>query len=296
LNLVPDRLRIDGVFVGYGGLWQGAAKGWSKTGFNFQWRLGKLGLTANLIENASTRIEFDLCSIFLRDLFFEFRLPSGFGIRAGQFSVPLSFEVETDERDLKLEEYSILYGNVVKPNTVRDIGFLLTWTQPGPAPGLRAMAGAVNGTGPNSVDNNSQKDVFARLVVNPWSGVNLSLGVRAYYGWVNPEAVRWLGLGAEAIFKPGDLLVRTELAFRRHQNISVPAGQIETSYQLGFFEPALRGEAMRWDDGRLRWRVLLGLMMKPAAENLKVLIGYQYHTQWTVWAHQGLIVQLIAGF
>ncbi|MGQ9707629.1 MAG: porin [bacterium] len=296
LNLVPERLKVDGVFVGYGVLYQGVTKGWSKPGFNFQWRLGTLGLTGNISENATMRIEFDFCHLFLRDLFIDFKLPGGFGVRAGQFPLPLSFEVETQERDLKLEEYSIIYWNMGKPNTVRDIGFLFSWGQPDSLQSFRAIAAVVQGTGPNTIDNNYQKDLFARAVVTAWSKMNLTFGVRGYYGWVNPEAVRWLGAGVEASFQPGATNVTTELAIRRHQNISVPAGLIEISHQLSFLEPAGRFEVMRLDDGKLQWRILTGLMIKPTTENLKVFFGYQYSTLITVWSYQHLIVQLIAGF
>lgn len=296
LNLIPNRLGVDGLFIGYGVISQGRARGWLNYGFDFQWRLGTLSLTGTINENTIAKVEFDFAHLFLRDLYIDFKLGRGFEIRTGQFPLPINFEAETPERDLKLEEHSLLYWHTSKPNTVRDIGMLFKWNQPCSTPALRVMAALVNGAGPNIGDNNSRKDIFVRAVVMPWSGVNLTFGGRGYYGWVNPEAVRWLGLGGELTYRNRAFFLGTELAYRRHKNIGVPAGLLELSYQAAFLDPALRLEAMRWDDGKLQWRALTALTMKPAGENLKVLIGYQYNTLSTVWGYQGLIVQIIAGF
>ncbi|MEO0019118.1 MAG: porin [candidate division WOR-3 bacterium] len=296
LNLVPGRLSIDGLFVGYGVIYQGRSKGWSNNGFEFRWRLGTLSLTGDIRENTTAKIEFDFSHLSLRDLYIHFNLGKGFALRTGQFAIPMSFEAETPERYLKVEEYSILYGIMSKPNTIRDIGILLDWQAQVVGSALRLLTGVMNGTGPNSTDNNTNKDVFTRVVFTPVNTANLSLGGRAYCGWVNPEAVRWLGFAGEAVYQEKSFTIAAEVAYRRYQNISTSAGLLEAAYEFGVIAPAMRFEGMRSTDGQQQFRVLSALTVKPVGDNLKVMIGYQYNTLRKIWSYQGLIVQLVTGF
>jgi hypothetical protein len=293
IDLIPERLSIDGVIWCYGQFARGGAKGWFKNEFSFQHRQATVGLTGKITPDARARLEFDFSRLSLRDLTVEFAWKNGLGLKLGQLKLPLSFNSEVAEKQLAIEAYSILYyTNILKPANIWDIGILGSFCRGGPNDSaLQAVAGIVNGTGPNTGDNNLAKDLFARVVIKPLPGIHL--GGRLYYGWMQPEAVPWLGAGIEARLNSGLFSIVPEFALRRYQNLNVLAGDIKIETNLKPLAPAASLEAIRWEDGRLQWRVLPALNILPH-ERLKILIGYQYHSLMKVWEYQSLVVRLLA--
>ncbi len=296
LTLVPGRLSIDGILWGDAIFWQGSAQGWSKSGFEFQRRLALLGLSGAVTEPIDMRLEFDFSQVVLRDIFVDFRFRNGFLLRAGQFKLPLSFEFETPEGKLKLDDYSLLYLiNITKPVDSRDIGLMVSYVNPcSETSAFRVMAMVVNGTGPNVGDDNSWKDVCVRAVFRPWLRDNYQFAGRYYYGWRYGGGAGWMGLGAEAVLTRGCFSIQSELAARRYLNKWAPGGYFQVTGDFGLFEPAVRGEIIRWEDDKFQWRVLSGLGFKFAGERLKVIFGYQYHTLIPDWTYKGIILQLQA--
>ncbi len=297
--LLSNRLSIDGV------LWCNAlfrfsqALGWRKVGFEYQYRLASLGLTTRINnDRVSARIEYDFSRTALRDLFVNINWKSGLTLRVGQFKIPLSFECETPERLLRFEEYTILYYyNILKPTEPRDIGIMLLFQSPenrGINP--RIIAGIINGTGPNTADNNNPKDFFGRVVFKPLNNIDLQLAARLYYGWTKLEAVPWLGTGAEFSYNRPPLTFTGEFALRRYENLSCPAGTVQITADFSPVNPALRLEIIRWEDGKSQWRGVAGINLPLRSEDLVVMLGYQYQTLISSWQYQALIVRLQAGF
>jgi len=299
IELIPNRLTIDGL------LWCNAlfrysqTLGWGKTGFELQYRQATLGLTTNIIKNrAAMRLEYDFSKTALRDLFVNFKWEPGFTLRVGQFKLPLSFECETDERLLRFEEYTILYYyNVLKPTEPRDIGMMLLYQlSDSQKTNFRTIFGIINGTGPNTADNNNHKDFFGRVLIKPLPKIDLHLACRAYYGWTKLEAVPWLGLGAEFSYHRHPLTLNGEFALRRYENASCPTGTVQVTGVFPLFNPAVRLEIARWEDGKIQWRGMAGLNFPLLNENLIVLLGYQYQTLINSWQYQAVIIRLQAGF
>lgn len=296
ITVVPDRLTVDGVVKVYALFWEGInSSGWVTTGFEFQRQQAVLGLNGQVAKGVGVRMEFDFSRLYLRDLFVDFRWENGLALRLGQFKTPLNFESETREQDLRLEDYSLLYSEVLKPGDIRDIGLTLSYTPPCPGKfDYRLFGTVVNGSGPNSGDNNGWKDITGRFLGKPFAEKNIWFGVSGYYGWVYPEAVRWLGLAGEARLQEKGFLSQMELVYRRFQNRVTVAGFIEGSNDFGFFVPGARLEMISRDNGKFQGRALASLGLDIIEGRLKVLIGYQYHTLIGDWGYQGVIAQLEA--
>ncbi len=295
VTVVPERLTLDGVFRGDALFWQGSEKGWAKSGFGFYNRLAALGINGVVVKNVNLRVDYDFAQLALRDLFMDFRWTNGLQLRAGQFVLPLSFEAEAPEEMMKLDDYSLFYSTFNKPTNPRDIGLMLSYENPcSSATPLRVMGMLVNGTGPNSGDNNSWKDVCGRLVFKPKRGLDLLLGGALYYGWVFPEGVRLLSFAGEWFFRQSPVTLLGRVSYRRFRNVGVPAGYAELSADLGFFEPAARLEAIRWEEENLQWRGSAGVNLKVFPRRLQVFIGYQYHTLVNSWIYQGITARLKA--
>lgn len=296
VTVVPDRLSVDGVVKAYALFWEGSdSKGWRTTGFEFQKQLAVFGFTAQVVEKVNARLEFDLNQINLRDLYLDFRWGNGLALRCGQFKPSLNLESETPEQDLRFDDYTIIYQNVFKPGEVRDIGLALSYrpTSPGKVD-YRLFGNLLNGSGVNSGDNNSWKDLSCRMVVKPFAEKEFWFGGSGYYGFVGASAVPWLGVAGEAKLKQKGFLTQAEFIFRWYQNRITLAGFVEASNDYGFFVPGTRLELISWDDGKFQARGLASLGMEIIENRLKVLLGYQYHTLLGVWGYQGIIAQLQA--
>lgn len=97
-------------------------------------------------------------------------------IAGAQFASKLSL----DQRDIGL----VLAGDLLPAN---DYGYNYR------VPTIQYWLGLINGSGPNTAENNNDKDLFARIQLN--APVNydhllrgLSLGFSGYKGWNNPSA------------------------------------------------------------------------------------------------------------
>ncbi len=288
-------LSWDGAFWGSAGIGQEWKRGWGKVKFEFQQLGGFLGLSKKLSEHALARIEVDVGRMSLRDLFVDFSWESGIGLRAGQFKMPLSFECETREDELKFINYSILSdSNLVKLGNQRDIGLTVSYSRrDDDGERFRATGMVVSGAGPNVPDNNSQKDVSVRVVVKPWKQVNLLFAARGYYGWFESWGIGWSGVAGEVAFEQKFFSLQGEFLHRRYQNKGVPAGYCQIAGEFGFIEPAVRLELVRWSAEESEWVVGSGIGLAPIPNRVKVFIGYQYHNCGVSRRSQELAVKLL---
>jgi len=295
LTVVPERLSVDGLIWTQARFARGGANGWFSDAFEFQHHQATVGLTAKITPITTSRLEFDFSSMNLRDLWIEFAWANGLGLKLGQMKLPLSFNSAIEEHQLTVEEYSILYyTNVLKPVNLRDIGALgLFRSDNSDEPVFQALAGIVNGTGPNTGDNNRTKDIFARMVIK--ASPVFTGGGHIYYGWLESAAVPWLGAGVEARFKSGPFRFIPEFALRRYQNANTFAGDIKIETDWSPLAPAASLEIIRWKDSKIQWRGLSGINILPHKQ-VKILFGYQYHSLVNFWEYQALVLKLQAKF
>jgi phosphate-selective porin OprO/OprP len=100
----------------------------------------------------------------LRDAYLNVNYSPQANVQIGQYKVPFSYEALLSKRYLDLVERSAVTLNAVTPS--RDIGLMLHgrlgsgW--------LTYHLALLNGSGQNRSDNNSAKDVAARLVLAPF--------------------------------------------------------------------------------------------------------------------------------
>ncbi|MCX6559593.1 MAG: porin [Candidatus Aminicenantes bacterium] len=141
----------------------------------------RLALAGEISKTIKIKAEIDaLKSPALIDAQIDWTPAAAAGLRIGQFKVPFSLENMTSTSDLDwinlAQAVSKLVPGQDNSSNGRDIGLALT----GKASLFEYYLGVFNGAGINKADTNDQKDIAARLVVRPLSG--LALGASLYNG------------------------------------------------------------------------------------------------------------------
>ncbi len=144
-------------------------------------RRTRVALSGTAAPNLKFKIEVEaLKSPAVIDAQIDWTPAAAAGLRLGQFKVPFSLENLTSTPDLDLINLAPSVSSLVPGLDIgsngRDIGLVLT----GKASIFEYFVGAFNGAGINKADTNSRKDVSARLVMRPLSG--LSFGASLYDG------------------------------------------------------------------------------------------------------------------
>jgi phosphate-selective porin OprO/OprP len=137
-------------------------------------RRARLGIDSRFEHWIRFRLETELTeSLSLKDVFLEFLLPGDIRLRAGQFWVPFSAEALTSSNFIDFMERSLL-NEIVPP---RDIGVMLHGQLSSRL--ITYAVGVFNGSGEDTADTSSGKDVAARLTVAPFASAlrNLRSGV-----------------------------------------------------------------------------------------------------------------------
>lgn len=150
-------------------------------------RRTRFALAGTAAPNLTFKIEVEaLKSPAVMDAQIDWTPVAGAGLRFGQFKVPFSLENLTPTPDLDLINLAPSVSSLVPGLDIgsngRDIGLVFN----GQASVFGYFVGVFNGAGINKADNNSRKDISARLVARPLSG--LSLGVSLYDGWFSASS------------------------------------------------------------------------------------------------------------
>ena len=125
-------------------------------------RRARLEFNAQFFRWIDVRIEPDLTdSQPLRDAYIDFKFLPELRLRAGQYKVPFSLEELTADPYIDFVERSLV-NELAALNYDRGHGYVLGQGM------VSYFVGGFNGSGPNTSDNNSDKDVAARLVITPF--------------------------------------------------------------------------------------------------------------------------------
>ncbi|HEV8711274.1 MAG TPA: porin [Candidatus Binatia bacterium] len=100
----------------------------------------------------------------LRDAYLNVTYFPQANVQIGQYKVPFSYEALLSKRYLDLVERSAVTLSTVNPS--RDIGFMVHGRVAGGL--LNYQLAVLNGSGQNTADNNSAKDLAARFVLAPF--------------------------------------------------------------------------------------------------------------------------------
>lgn len=288
LNLAGDRLQLDGLLQTGAELHEFEQGGWRQFGFAFQRRAAQVGLTGRIADDAFGRVEFDLNSLSLRDLYLRFNLPSNVNLCAGLLAVPLSFDAATPERELVVVGRSPMYW-LAKPAGPRDVGIVAEWSG---VQWMRAMAAVVNGSGAGATDDNSWKDFCARVVYGSVPGGGLEVAGRGYYGHEGSASVAWLTVGAEVRYRYEELSAQGnyQRTIRGAEWMNIADAQL--AYSWRFMVPAVRAAVIDRKDEDLELQVDAALGLRLIGDRVRFTISYQYHRVLNDWFYGSYGIQL----
>jgi phosphate-selective porin len=158
---------------------------WDKGTDSFSIPRARLTLSGELLKNVRFRIQIDgVKSPALIDANVDFLFNPAYGLRIGQYYVPMSMENNTSDAEMD----TILRSQVVNAlapsrdigSQGRDIGAMFM----GRYSIAEYYVGVFNGAGINKLDTNKAKDLAARLILNPME--SLAIGGSFYSGRNNP--------------------------------------------------------------------------------------------------------------
>jgi len=290
LAVIGDKLTLDATAWSGAYWWRAEQVGFAQNKFAFARAEALAGLTGHLSPVVSFRMSGNLSYLQPRDVYVDLRWSSGFGLRAGQFLLPLGMDAMTEPDSQVLTTSSFLV-NHAKPAGTRDIGVLGNWA----LKRFSASAAVVNGNGVNVDDNNNRMDLCGRVAVRPLSNMDAVLALRAYYGWPDAADSVWQSAAFEARVSHGPLTLQTEV-----QNQHGPSAQNNTAYLQAIWNTGLLAYAGRIDldqpqGKRTHWMIDGGVNLQPLFEHFKVMFDCSYNRDYQGnWGVLGFSLRLQA--
>ena len=218
----------------------------------------------------------DLALIFSGDEY----VPGAF-LQVGQFKPSFGMEGIQSSAELDFAERAA-QSSVLGWSDYRDLGIMGGWKR-----GIwQARLGVFNGEGPNAPDENEDKDVSAKIMLDPVP--NLHLGISGYKGKGKQDRFlneRW---GVEAAWSPGPWSFKGEFAAGHGATSLGSAPGRSTGYLQGacFFHPKLQGAARFdwWEPntnaGRdIQNEITLGVNWFVSKNNAKLQANYVIHNE-----------------
>jgi len=224
------------------------------------------------------------------DLYADLRWPNGFGLRVGQFVMPLGFDLMTDPAKQLLVNNSLLSGYSA-PAGSRDIGLMGELQR-----SLLSITGAViNGDGANAASSNSRKDVCGRITFKPLSTVDAVLALRGYYRGADASDTAWRTFAAEARLKRGPLELQAEFQNRYSSDVRNNAAYLQAAWSIRQLQPAGRFDLVLPQGEHPEWMVTGGLNLEPISDHLKVMFDCTYRRNYQAnWSIFGFLFRLQA--
>jgi hypothetical protein len=289
VSLANGQLAFDAFLVGRAVYWAFADQQWTASRFEFQRGQAQAGVTGRIGEMVSVRAQVDLAGWSLMDLYGDVRFANGLALRAGQFKLPVSFEMAArPEREL-LVDHTLAY-NAALPAGPRDIGAMLSYRL---RDRLEAHAGVVNGAGTGS-DDYTWKDFFGRAVFRPVGG--LGLGAGGYWGSRDSAAVRWMTGLVDAEYARGSLSGRAAGMYRLYKQERFITASVDAAYNFGFIEPVARFDMLFSTNEKAEqtqeFMPAAGLNFYAYEDRVRVMADFQYHKVVGKWLFQQLALRL----
>jgi hypothetical protein len=290
LNLAGDKLALDATVWTNGHLWRAEQSGLARNEFAVERVAAPVGLTGQLSPVASFRLSGDVSGVYPMDLYVDLHWMNGFGLRVGQFVMPLGFDVMTEPGKELVVNNSLLAGYAA-PASSRDIGLM-----GGLQRGVFSVTGAVvNGAGANVGDNDQRKDVCGRITLGPLSPVDGVLALRVYYGGPGASDTAWRTLAAEARLKRGPLELQAEFQNRYSSDVRNNAAYLQAAWSIGQLEPVARFDMILSRGKYSEWMMTGGLNLKPISDHVKVMFDCTYHRNYQAkWSVFGFLFRVQA--
>ena len=271
VELVAGRLSVDALVLSSAHWWQVEQSGLTHSGFVIDRVSAPVGLTGRLSPIASLRASCDISVLQPQDLYADLQWHGGFGMRAGQFKLPVGVDQMTDPGQTKLINGSLL-GAYARPVDVRDVGLSGAWTRDR----VGAVLAVVDGNGPNTGDNNDRKDFCGRVVIKPWLGSGVELAARGYYGWPDPAKAAWRTVAIEVMVERKRLSLSSELQNLESAELHNNAGYLQLAYDAGVFEPACRVDLVLPRNEKAEFMATGGGNFRPLGDRLKFMLDGSY--------------------
>jgi hypothetical protein len=290
LEVDGGRLVFDATVWTYGHVWRAEQAGLAQNEFAIERVAAPVGITGRLSPVASLRVSADVGAVDPLDLYANFRWTNGLNVRAGQFVLPLGFELMTDPGDELIVNRSLLAGYAA-PTSSRDIGLMggvqKTW--------FSFYGAVVNGSGSNLSDNNSRKDICGRLTLSPLADVDGAIALRAYYGWPGAADTAWLTLATEARLARGPLALQAEFqshSDNRGQNNSM---YVQAAWGIGQVEPVARFDLAVPQGSHSEMMITGGSNVYAVSRRVKMMLDCSYHRNYQAnWSVFGVLFRLQA--
>ncbi len=290
LGLVGDKMSLDLVVHATGQVWRFEQGGLARNEFVADRLVAPVGLTGLLSRVASVRVSADVGSMYPMDLYVDLRWPSNFHLRAGQFVMPLGFELMTFPGDEGIVNSSLLSGYAA-PAGSRDIGLM------GGVQNARfSFYGAVvNGTGANTRDNNNMKDVCGRMAVRLTSKLDGELALRAYYGWPDWSDTAWASVAVEGRLKTGPLGLQAEFQSHSGSDGRKNAAYLQGVWDIGMLQPVARFDLVSPYAEHPEWMFTGGVNVRPIVNQVRVMLDCSYRRNYQGnWSVFGFLLRLQA--
>jgi phosphate-selective porin len=207
----------------------------------------RLSLSGDLLKTIRFRIQIDAVkSPALIDANVDFVFNPAYGLRIGQYYVPVSMENNTSDADMDTILRSLVVIALAPSRDLgsqgRDIGAMFM----GQYSIAEYYLGVFNGAGINKADTNKAKDVSGRLILHPVK--SLSLGGSFYKGRNNPVQngpdVTRDRIGLEAAWLPGRFSLKGEFLSAKDNVTSKSGWYLQGGY---FFIPKKLQAIVKWD-------------------------------------------------
>lgn len=306
ITLVEDRLDLDALLWANVSWMMSSKSGFGSPGFMFYRRGAFVGLTGKVTSYASMRLYIDAGSLWENpalDVYADFAWQNGIGLRAGQFKCPLGFEAMTEDRELRMIEYSLV-KNHWKPSDPRDVGAMLTYSSRFVDAALAVVNG--NGRGAGFKDDNNSKDASVRFLLKPWQAGGPQIAVRGYYGRWKAASLPYYNGAVEFLLDREPLRIVAEAQYASVQlsenspSLGRTAFYVQASYDFGLLEPVGRAQMEDQSDDKYALGLTGGVTIRLVGDWLKLAVQYDYFRKVAVvypqlaGTEQGLLWQLQA--
>jgi hypothetical protein len=285
-ELTKGRLDLDAQVWCTAHFYRFTEAGASRNDAAFERAVALAGLTGRISSVASVRAFFDIGRYWggsALDLYVDLAWQNGFGLRIGQFLLPLGFDYMTDYIRQPLVNNSLLQS-YARATGGRDIGAMGSW-QSGR---LSMTAAVINGAGANTEDNDTRKDVCARLTARPLAALDAVVALRGYYGWPGWSDTAWSSVAAEARLRTGPFELQTEIQNHAGNDGQNNAAYLQASWSVGKIEPSARVDLVVPQGERLEWMLTGGVNVQPITDHLRVMLDCSYRrnyqNNWSVFA------------
>jgi hypothetical protein len=245
--------------------------------FAFERVMALVEVTGSVGRVASAHVSVDVGSVQPQDLQFNLRWGNEFGLRAGQFLLPLGMDVMTEPGELPLVTNSLM-ASFAKPNGPRDIGFLASWERPS----FSLAVATINGAGANSADNNDRKDLCGRAALRPFRNVQLEMALRAYLGWPGSADSVWKSVAGEVALDIGRFVAQAEFQGHSYSDVRNSAGYCLLRYRAGLVEPCGRIEFVTPRGRRPDVMLMGGPSINAINSHIKVTLDGFYRRNYQV--------------